>query len=191
MFTINHKFYRLYLKALGITTLTLGTLLSGSLLNSIAAAVNVDSRQVGFESSPRLTRTAVATYPGIGALAQYHFTIAVPENAGKPLQAIKITQQENLERIRFDLSQSNAFAGERFAGGSAVSLASTGGTDSSNVNEVTIVFDPPVQPGSTVTIALRGKRPTWGGIYLFGVTAFPVGENSVGSYLGSGRMAFP
>jgi len=184
MFEISSKFSMLCLNALSISTLMLGAFLPGFLLSQPATAL--DNRQVAFDSSPRLIRAAVATYPGIGALAQYQFTIAVPENAGKPLQAVKITQQENLERIRFDLSRSNAFAGERFAGGSAVSIASIGGSDSSNVNEVTIVFDPPVQPGSSVTVALRGKRPTW-----CGVTAFPVGENSVGSYLGSGRMAFP
>jgi hypothetical protein len=189
MFEISSKFSMLCLNALGISTLMLGAFLPGFLLSQPATAL--DNRQIAFDSSPRLSRAAVATYPGIGALAQYQFTIAVPENAGKPLQAVKITQQENLERIRFDLSRSNAFAGERFAGGSAVSIASIGGSDSSNVNEVTIVFDPPVQPGSSVTVALRGKRPTWGGIYLFRVTAFPVGENSLGSYLGSGRMAFP
>lgn len=191
MFTIKHKFFRPYLKALGISMLTLGALLPSFLLAPIAAAVDVNSEQVAFESSPRLTRTAVATYPGIRALAQYQFTIAVPKDAGKPLQAVTITQQENLEQIGFDLSQNKAFAGDRFAGGSAVSIASTGGSESADSHQVTIVFDPPVQPGSTVTIALRGNRPTWGGIYLFGVTAFPVGENNLGLYLGSGRIAFP
>jgi hypothetical protein len=189
MFGISSKFSMLCLNALGISMLTLGAFLPGFLLSQPATAL--DNRQVAFDSSPRLSRAAVATYPGIGALAQYQFTITMPKNAGKPLQSVKITQQENLERIRFDLSRSRAFAGERLAGGSAVSLASIRGSDSSNANEVTFVFDPPAQPGSSVTVVLRGKRPTWGGIYLFRVTAFPVGENSVGSYLGSGRMAFP
>lgn len=189
MFEISSKFSMLCLNALGISTLMLGAFLPGFLLSQPATAL--DNRQIAFDSSPRLTRTAVATYPGIGALAQYHFTIAVPESAGKPLQAVTITQQENLEQIGFDLSQSKAFAGDRFSGGSTVPIASIGGSKSSDSNEVTVTFDPPIQPGSTVTIALRGKRPTWGGIYLFGVTAFPVGENTHGLYLGSGRIAFP
>lgn len=191
MFTTKNKFSRLCFKVLGFSTLTLGPVLSGFLVTPIATAVDVKREEVVFESSPRLTRTAVATYPGIGTLAQYQFTIAVPKDAGKPLQAVTITQQENLEQIEFDLNQNKAFAGDRFAGGSAVSIASIGGSESADFHQVTIVFDPPVQPGSTVTIALRGNRPTWGGIYLFGVTAFPVGENNVGLYLGSGRIAFP
>jgi hypothetical protein len=180
----------LCLKALGVSMLTVEALLSGFLLSKPATAVNLVNGQVAFDSSVRLIRAAVATYPGIGNLAQYQFTIQVPEDAGKPLQTVKITQKENLERIRFDFSQCEAFAGDSFAGGRTVST-SIEGSETFDSNEVTVVFDPPVQPGSTVTIALRGKRPTAGGIYLFGVTAFPVGENSLGSYLGSGRLAFP
>ncbi|MBD2013736.1 DUF2808 domain-containing protein [Microcoleus sp. FACHB-53] len=133
-----------------------------------AASQNLGNRQVNFNSSPRLIGAAVATYPGVGALAQYQFTVRVPDKAGKPLQAVKITQRENLERIQFAHSHSAAFAGDRFAGGSEVSIASVAGSETSDSNEVTVVFEQPIQPGSTVTISLRGTRPTWGGIYLFG-----------------------
>lgn len=193
MFRISSQFSIACLKMLGVNTLMLGALLSGCVLSMSkpAASQNLGNRQVNFNSSPHLIRAAVATYPGIGALTQYQFTVRVPDKAGKPLQAVKITQQENLERIRFDHSHSAAFAGDRFAGGSEVSIASVGGSESSDSNEVTVVFEQPVQPGSTVTISLKGTRPTWGGIYLFGITAFPIGDNTQGSYLGSGRIAFP
>lgn len=178
------------LKALGVSSLALGALLSGVVFSTPAAAVNSDKGQIASNSSPSLIRTAAATYPGIGALARYQFTIRVPE-ASKPLQAVTITQRENLEQIRFNLSRSHAFAGNRFAGGPAVSLASIRGSEPSNSNKVTVVFDPPVQPGSTVTVSLEGRRPAWGGVYLFEVTAFPVGENSPGLFLGSGQFTFP
>ncbi|MBD2128777.1 DUF2808 domain-containing protein [Microcoleus sp. ZQ-A2] len=193
MFKISNQFSIACLKALGFNTLMLGALLSGFLLSMSkpAASQNLGNRQVNFNSSPHLIRAAVATYPGVGALAQYQFTVRVPDKAGKPVQAVKITQRENLERIRFAHSHSAAFAGDRFAGGSEVSIASVAGSESSDSNEVTVVFEQPVPPGTTVTISLRGTRPTWGGIYLFGITAFPIGENTQGSYLGSGRIAFP
>ena len=67
-----------------------------------------------------------------------------------------------------------------------------GGDLSTNPNDVTFVFDEPVQPGETVTVRVKAKRnPRVGGIYLFGVTAFPEGgEDSPGLYLGSGRLHF-
>lgn len=191
MFRIKTKLFRAYLNSLSVSTVMLGTLLSGFLFSMPATAENLGNKQVTVDSSPQLIRAAVATYPGVNALAQYQFTVRVPENARKPLEAVKITQKENLEQIRFNLSQSDAFAGSRFAGGPAVSIARIGGSEASDTNEITVAFDPPIQPGSTVTISLRGTRPTWGGIYLFGVTAFPIGENSLGSYLGVGRIAFP
>lgn len=48
-----------------------------------------------------------------------------------------------------------------------------------------------VQPGTTVTITLEVKRnPSTSGTYLFGVTAYPVGEKGIGSFLGHGRLFF-
>nr|WP_199755917.1 DUF2808 domain-containing protein [Chroococcidiopsis cubana] len=47
-----------------------------------------------------------------------------------------------------------------------------------------------MSPGTTVTVALRAKRNPSGGIYLFGVTAFPTGEKSSGQFLGYGRLHF-
>lgn len=55
--------------------------------------------------------------------------------------------------------------------------------------ETTVIFETPVEPGNTVLIAIKPQRnPSTGGVYLFGVTAYPTGENSSGLYLGSGRI---
>jgi len=44
---------------------------------------------------------------------------------------------------------------------------------------------------SEVTIGVKPRRnPDFGGVYLFGVTAFPAGEKSRGLYLGAGRLHF-
>jgi hypothetical protein len=59
----------------------------------------------------------------------------------------------------------------------------------SKPGEVTLMFDTPVEPGKTVTIAVKPKRnPSIGGVYLFGITAYPTGDHSPGLYLGSGRI---
>nr|WP_277883373.1 DUF2808 domain-containing protein [Nostoc flagelliforme] len=46
-------------------------------------------------------------------------------------------------------------------------------------------------PGNTVTIALAVRRnPIGSGVYQFGVTAYPDGENSLGQLLGYGHINF-
>ncbi|MGF1542680.1 MAG: DUF2808 domain-containing protein [Pleurocapsa sp.] len=141
-----------------------------------------------FLNSPRLIRTA-PTNSAPNNPAKYHFTIEVPENAGTPLKAVTITQKPNLEQIEFDLSKSTAFLGNSFSGGEIVNLANNTGESPPDTNGVTIVFDQPIQPGNTVTVALKAKRnPFFGTIYLFGVEALPEGENSLALSLGSGRL---
>ena len=71
--------------------------------------------------------------------------------------------------------------------GASIPLDSVGGE--SLAGETTVVFDAPIEPGNTVTISVKPKRnPSRGGVYLFGVTAYPTGDNSQGMYLGSGRI---
>ena len=168
------------------TSLTL-SVFSLSYVNRVNA-LELENESSIFETSPHLIRTA-ATNSAPNNPAKYHFTIEVPENAGSSLKAVTITQKTNLEKIEFDVSKSTAFLGDSFSGGESVNLANLGGNEPQGTNEVTIVFDQPIQPGNTVTVALKAKRnPFFGSIYLFGVTAFPEGENSSGLYLGSGRL---
>lgn len=172
------------------STLTLGILLPSSLLALPAVAVHLSNGQIAFNYPPRLLRAATSSIDP-NAPATYYFTLSVPKNAGEPLGAVTITPRENLEKVAFNVSQSRAFIGERFARGPKVPLASIGGTQPAKSGEVTVAFNPPVQPGKTVTVALRAKKnPTGGGIYLFGIKAFPGGENSYGQFLGYGRLHF-
>lgn len=81
--------------------------------------------------------------------------------------------------------------GDRYGAGVQLPLASIGGIESSSPGKTMIVFEQPVQPGTTVTIAVEAKRnPNSGGIYLFGVTAYLVGEKANGLFLGYGRLTF-
>ncbi|NER36792.1 MAG: DUF2808 domain-containing protein [Oscillatoria sp. SIO1A7] len=146
-------------------------------------------QRAAFETAPRLIRSAASSSTS-NAPASYHFTVTVPENAGESLQAVKIVQQPGVQKIEFNMNRSQAFIGDSFAGGPNLSLASTGGLPSAK-GEVTIVFDSPVPPGSTVTVSVRVKEnPRFGGVYLFGVTAYPEGNNIDGHFLGYGRLHF-
>lgn len=182
------------------SALIAGTLLSAALVASPSAAGEFSNRQetayeqtayerAAFDSAPRLIRSAASSNTP-NAPAAYHFTLTVPENAGESLQAVKIVQQPGVQTIEFNMNRSQAFIGDSFSGGPNVSLANTGGLPSAE-GEVTVVFDPPIAPGNTVTVSLRAKEnPRFGGVYLFGVTAFPEGNNSDGQFLGYGRLHF-
>ena len=182
------------------SALVAGTLLSVALVASPSAAREFSNRQetayeqtayqqATFDKAPRLIRSAASSNTA-NAPASYHFTLRVPENAGESLQAVKIVQQPGVQTIEFNMNRSQAFIGDSFAGGPNVSLASTGGLPSTE-GEATVVFDPPIPPGSTVTVSLRAKEnPRFGGVYLFGVTAYPEGNNSEGQFLGYGRLHF-
>jgi Protein of unknown function (DUF2808) len=156
--------------------------------------------QTFFERPPVLIRSATSSQstqlPGT-----YQFTLQVPKDAVEPLGAVKITQgagvplgdvkitqAENPDLISFDMSRTSAFRGDSFSGGPEVPVAPLGGTQPDS-EEVTEAFDPPVPPGETVTVSLQADRnPNLGGVYLFGVTAYPAGEQSLGQFLGYGRV---
>ncbi len=53
---------------------------------------------------------------------------------------------------------------------------------------LTVEFDPPVEPGRPVTVALKARNPR-DGIYIYRLTAFPVGAIE-GQYAGVERLDF-
>jgi hypothetical protein len=180
-------------RGVAISTIATSSLFGGiAVVNSLNSPVNayeISNGQTIFTHSPRLIRSA-ASITASDAPATYAFTVAVPANAGEPLKAVTIMQETNVEQIQFDVSKSEAFMGDEVNGGSSVALASTGG-ESSDDKSVTVVFDRPVAPGSTVTVALKAMRnPTEGGTYQFGVMAYPDGDNSPGLRLGTARLQF-
>jgi hypothetical protein len=151
--------------------------------------LSASNRQSFFSHPPTLIRTN-ALYTTPHTQSTYEFTISLPADAGAPLKAVTIVQDQNVETIKFDSRQSKAFAGKRYAAGPEIPLASIGGTQET-AGTAMIVFDQPVQPGSTVTVAVEAKaNPNWGGVYEFGVTAYPTNESGRGQFLGYGRINF-
>lgn len=169
----------------GVSALAMSSILLAGGLNHPAQSMS--NGQSAFEVAPHLVRTqAIGKEPG--ASATFYFTIAVPQESKQSLQAIQISQVGGAKTLRFDANRSRASLGNRFAKGSLVPLASIGGNDEFGI---VIPFQTPIMPGQSVTVALEVEHnPEVDGSYQFGVTAFPVGENAAGLYLGSGRIDY-
>jgi hypothetical protein len=147
-------------------------------------------RQTAFNHPPQLMRTA-ASQTSAYMPSTYEFTLTVPPDAGQSLQAVAIAQVENLETIKFDISNSHVLIGKRLTASSEIRLANIGGNLPAKPGEVTIVFDQPTSPSSTVTATSAAhQNPNWAHVYLFGITAYPTGENRLGQFLGYGRINF-
>lgn len=168
--------------------LALGMALPTALFTLPAIAGRFSNGKTFFERAPQLLRAAAsnvtATVPG----ATYEFTLTVPADAGESLQSLFISQDANREAVQFSGKQL-AFAGDRYKAGPAVTLAKVVRSQP-DTGETKVVFDPPIQPGTTVTVALEAKSNPSSGAYLFGLTAYPAGENGIGQFLGYGRLHF-
>lgn len=170
----------------GLSVGLVGTI--GSAIAPPAFAVQFPDGTVAFDRPPELVEAVTRTItPGLEG--DYHFTIAVPSNAGEPLEAVVISPRNHIGDISFMLDESQASLGNAFASGANLNLANVGGAPD-NPDDVLVVFDEPVMPGNTVTITLTGRNPSYGGTYQFGVTAYPAGDNTIGNFIGYGRFGF-
>ncbi len=168
--------------------IAISTSLSGGILPLPAQAVKLSDGKVYFVQPPRLLGASTSQNATRIWGATYYFTLNLPENSGESLQQVTIVQQPSPDQIRFDLKETRAFEGTRHKG-TPLNLSNV--TEDRTTQTVTIQFDPPITPGKTVTIALSPiYNPDVGGVYLFGITAFPVGENPHGQFLGFGRLQF-
>ena len=161
----------------------------GSILPAEAQSINqeVSYQEASFFlRSPRLVRAAT-TFRGPRAIASYLFAIEMPQDVGNELQAVVINQQQNLEQIKFFSHKTRAFIGD--VDGDEVDIKAAV-EKNGDKNEVEIVFEKPIKPGQKVTIALRARNPLYGGVYQFGVTVYPQGNNPRSLYLGIGRIHF-
>lgn len=154
-----------------------------------AAAVRLANGTVSFVQSPRLlAATTPHTDTRVGRQV-YYFTIDLPSTAGEPLQSVTFFQVQGTTPVLFAQENSFAFEGTRDRRGPKLTLKPE--KTNPKTTDITVTFDPPVPPGKTVTIGLRpANNPSFGGVYLFGVSAFPSGERAVGQFLGYGRLQF-
>ena len=155
----------------------------------LSQAIQLQDGTVYFAQPPRLV-DATATLNSVNTWgATYYFTVSLPENAGEPMERLTINQHEGVDYIRFDLKNSFAFEGTRSNKSQRLQLKDF--TSNRETKTVSLTFDPPLPPGKTVTIGLKPvQNPMTGGVYLFGITAFPAGEKSKSQFLGFGRLHF-
>jgi hypothetical protein len=174
----------------------IGFFLGGNLYQTPSQAKQLSDGTTIFEKSPRLVDASTTFNNTYVWGATYYFTIALPENAGEPLQKVSIAQRQGSEDIRFDLEKTVAYEGTADDKGIRLAIATVDAKSTLNpqnepTNTITVTFLEPVAPGKTLTVGLKPKRnPQYEGIYLFGVTVFPRGDKPSGLYLGVGRLHF-
>jgi Protein of unknown function (DUF2808) len=164
---------------LAISTLPL------SLVILPAKAVRFSDGTVHFSGVPLLGKVSTTDNQARAWSATYFFAIQIPANASEPLGRVVLQQTEGVESIDYNLKQTYAYVnGDRHQ---KTALQAT------QPDEKTLIldFNPPVPPGTTLTLAVRPDRnPRIGGVYLFGVTAFPAGEKASSQFVGYGRLQF-
>lgn len=154
-----------------------------------APAIQYSDGTIGFSYPPRLT-ASYATRNGVReGNVTYYLTFDFPAAAVEPLDRVVISLNEGYDPLfRYRLSATEAFANtpeERMP----LSLGEV--KEDRDSGNLTIVFDPPVEPGVPITLALRPVRnPRFGGVYLFGAQAYPVGDTVEPTFLGYARLSF-
>jgi Protein of unknown function (DUF2808) len=176
--------------------LTIATALSTSILYGFhsvpSSAVRLQDGKVYFVRPPSLVSAATTENRVSDSTASYFFTLTIPEDAGEPLGRVEIAQRDGSIRsrlIQFEAENSRAFIGTRRDRGEEITLGET--RYDRQTQTLSIAFDPPVLPNTTITLELEPERnPRRDGIYLLGVTAYPAGAESYGQFLGYGRLQF-
>ena len=115
--------------------------------------------------------------------SQYFFTFDFPTEAVEPLEKIVFEQVEGADYPRYRVGDFAAFdATDR----TPFPLGTI--ENSRDQRTLTIEFDPPIEPGQPVTVALRARNPR-SGIYIYQLSAYPVGATE-GQYAGVERLTF-
>ncbi|NMF86228.1 DUF2808 domain-containing protein [Nodosilinea sp. P-1105] len=154
-----------------------------------AAAIQYADGTVGFSYPPRLTDSyATRTWVGDRRVT-YYLTFDFPAAAEEPLDNVVISLDSGRDpTFRYRLDAIEAFANTP-DGRVALPLGEL--TQDTDTKVLTIPFDPPVSPGTPITLALRPvSNPRFAGVYLFGARAYPVGDTVEPTFLGYARLSF-
>ena len=159
-------------------------------LGHIAQAVRLADGTVFFEQVPRLVDASITRQSVSDSNVGYYFDLSIPNDSGEALERIDITQQDGdvfTRTVDFELDESEAFVGRRRDRDQPLPLGTVEVDEETHT--VSVTFDPPVPPGTDLTLRLEAERnPRRSGVYLFGVTAYPEGTPSHGQFLGFGRF---
>ncbi len=116
--------------------------------------------------------------------SEYLFNINIPADAGRPLQELVFTQIEGRDYPSFSIRDTHAYdRGDRSAD-LPLSLVA----NDSDEKTMTVIFDPPVEPGRNITVALKTHRNPREDTYLYTVVASPAGDSVRSQRVGTGRV---
>ena len=115
--------------------------------------------------------------------SEYRFSINFPEDAVEPLERIVFAQVEGAGYPRYQGSGNYAFDSR-----DRTELPLSEVNNNRDNRTIVVEFDPPVEPGRDITVALRARNPR-SGIYTYQLTAFPVGATE-GQYAGVESLTF-
>ncbi|MBE9137834.1 DUF2808 domain-containing protein [Nodosilinea sp. LEGE 07088] len=172
----------------GISALALG--LTSELVGPAStAAIEYGDGTVGFSYPPRLTDSYTTRNQVGDSSATYYLTFDFPEAAEEPLDRVVVRLNEGYDPLfRYRLEAIEAFT-DTPAGRVPLPLGEL--SQDRDTRELTVTFDPPAQPGMPITLALRPVRnPRFGGVYLLGATAYPVGDSVASTFMGYARLSF-
>lgn len=177
--------------ALGLSAALLGGLeLTVPPAVSPGQAAQLSDGTIVFTVPPRLIEAVTTRNRVSEPNAIYYLTLDLPAGAEEPLQKLQIRLDEGRANLlRFHLDATRAFSGNRHSQGTSLPLGEV--VENSDTKTLTINFDPSVTPGQLVTVALYPVRnPRFEGTYLFGVTAFPQGDQPQSYFSGYARLSF-
>jgi hypothetical protein len=167
-----------------LTALSTGVVSLG-LVTLPAIAVRFADGTVQFAGVPSLGKVSTTDNQAYAWSATYFFTLQVPADASEPLGRVMFQQMEGVDTVEFNLKRTYSYLNGDRAQSTPVE------TIQAKPDTLELTFNPPVPPGSTVTIGLRPyANPRTGGVYLFGVTTAPAGEKVRSQFVGSGRLQF-
>jgi hypothetical protein len=156
----------------------------------LAQAIEYSDGVVGFSYPLRLTDSRTTRSDAGASSVTYYLRFNFPNAAEEPLDRVVITLDEGRRDPVFGyrLEATRAVATTE-AGEFAVPLGEI--TQDEQTKALTIHFDPPVEPGQEITLALKPYRnPRFEGVYLFGATAYPVGTEVEPTFMGYARFNF-
>lgn len=154
-------------------------------LEVLPALVAASANPIHFARPLRLADVSIPNNWQFRA-SEYLFTIDIPADASQPLERVVFAQIEGADYPRYSTRNTHAFAeGDRHT-----SLTLSQVENDTDERTITVVFDPPIEPGLQITVALKAHHNPRGGIYLYQVTASPPGISGPGQRVGLGRLQF-
>ena len=146
---------------------------------------SANASPVLIKGSPRLESVRVVNNLEFRE-SEYLFHIDFPAEAEVPLETIVFEQSSGRDYPSYSIRDTHAYEG----GDRSADLALGIVVNDSDEKTMTVVFDPPVQPGRQITVALKAHRNPRDDTYQYRVSAIPPGATARRRRIGTGRLRF-